>query len=495
MQENSEKRRKYFVDILVLAVVSSFVIFPSLGQITNLASREIRHAEVIREMAERGDYLVPRIMGEIYYDKPPVMHAVAAYLTRIVGRPSMMIARLPSAVAGILGIIATYGLGCLLFDRRTALVGAIALLGIPGYGMMSREARPDMILCASTLFSCLCLGLGMREEKHLSRIGFFVFAGLLTGLGVITKGPYGIIVPVFFAVFAPFRRQDLERPKLGWVCFVLGFLVAIAIWAVPAYLRDGGEYLHGVFFQPDLDVSKGGRSGKPVFYYVSHGIILTLPLSLFLPYVVMNLRRSGYSAPLAIAGAIFIVITCVPKKRPHYMLPLYPFFALGITASIFRHSITNRIVRRTAWALILSSLMIMPVYFVAIRPIVEPYKNSQIYFAKKVLEVVKPNSRIYCVTGINEVLAWVGQRYEGIQKLDRENPSSTYRTLCEAEAGSYLVIGERNFKSLVEGKEPIPGELIFDHKVDHEKMMLFRLAGKTLSDTRFQQTPNALSPK
>ncbi|MEP9411471.1 MAG: glycosyltransferase family 39 protein [Candidatus Brocadia sp.] len=453
------------------------VIFPALGQTSHLASREIRHAEIIREMAESGDYLVPKLLGKTYYDKPPIMHAPAAFLTRMIGKPSMDIARMPSAVAGMLGILATYGLGLLLFDRRSALVGAIALLGVPGYGLMAREARPDMILCASMLFSCLCLGLGMREEKHIPRIFYFVLAGLLTGLGVVTKGPYGLVVPALFAIFTPFRRQDLKRPRFGWIVFVLGLVTTMAIWAIPAYLHDGGEYLRGVIFQPDLDISQGGRSGKSVFYYVWHGILLTIPLSLFLPYIFMNLRRCGYSAPLAIAGAIFIIISCIPKKRPHYMVPLYPFLSLGITASIVRHSVTSRIVLRAAWVLISISVVAMPIYFVAIQPIVQPYKNSQIFFAKEVLAAIEPNSRIYCVTGIDEALAWVGRRYEGIRKLDRKD-SSIGTTLREAGAGSYLVISEKNLTSLLKGKETVPGELILNRKVGHEKMMLFRLKGK-----------------
>lgn len=472
-----ECRTRLF-DLLVLTALSAAAIFPALGQTSHLASREIRHAEIIREMAESGDYLIPKLLGKTYHDKPPVMHAVAAFLTRMVGTPSMTIARLPAAVAGMMGILATYGLGLLLFDRRSALVGAIALLGMPGYGLMAREARPDMILCASMLFTCLCLGLGMREERCMPRIFYFVLAGLLTGLGVVTKGPYGLVVPVFFAIFAPFRRQDLKRPRLGWLCFVLGLLTAITIWAVPAYLRDGGEYLRGVIFQPDLDVTEGGRTGKPVFYYVWHGILLTIPLSFFLPHAIVDLRRRGYSAPLAIAGAIFIVISCIPKKRPHYMVPLYPFLSLGITASIVRHSVTSRIVRRAAWVLISISVVAMPIYFVAIQPIVQPYKNSQIFFAKEVLGAIEPNSRIYCVTGIDEALAWVGRRHEGIHKLDRNDPS-TVAILLEAKAGCYLVISERNLASLLDGKEPIPGELILERKVGHEKMKLFRLKGKT----------------
>ena len=477
MQENSKKQQKYFFDILALVVVSGLVIFPALGQTRHLASREIRHAEIIREMAESGDYLIPKLLGKTYYDKPPVMHAAAALVTRVADKPSMTITRIPSAVAGMLGVLATYGLGLLLLDRRSALIGAIALLGMPGYSLMARHARPDMILCALILFSCLCLGLGMRKQSLLPRTFYFVLAGLFAGVGAVTKGPYGVLVPIFFAVFAPFRNQDFTRPRFGWTGFWLGLLTAIAIWAIPSYLRDGGAYIRGVIFQPDLDVTKEGR-GKSFFWYIPYVIILTVPLSLFLPLAIADLRRRGYSALLAIAGAIFIVISCIPKKRQHYLLPLDPFLALGITASIVRHSVTTRMVRQAAWVLIPISVVAMPLYFVAIQPIVQPYKDSQMSFAKEVLGAIEPNSRIYCVTGIDEVLAWVGQRYEGIRKLDHNDPYLD-TTLREAEAGSYLVISEQNFMSLLNGKEPVPSELILNRKVGHEKMMLFRLTGKT----------------
>src|SRR3990167_8580219 len=189
-----------------------------------------------------------------------------------------------------------------------------------------------------------------------------------------TKGPYGILVPAFFAIFAPFRQEDLKRPRFNWASFVLGFLTALAIWAVPAYLRDGGHYIRGVIFQPDLDVSMGG-SGKSVFYYVLYGIMLTFPYSLFLPLAIRDLRRCGYSAPLAIAGAIFIVISCIPKKRQHYLVPFYPFFALGIAESLVRYYETSRLVRRAAQILIPLSIIAIPLYFVAVQPFVQPYKG------------------------------------------------------------------------------------------------------------------------
>lgn len=257
--ENFEDMQTLFIDLLLLAVLSAVVIFPALGQNRHWSSHEVRHAEIVREMVESGDYLVPRLLGEVYHDKPPVMHAIAAGLTWITGAPSMLITRLPSAVAGIIGVLAVYGIGLLFFARRFALVAAIVLLAMPGYSIVARHARPDMILCASILCSCLCIGLAMRERGYAWQTCYLVLGGLCAGLGVITKGPYGILVPAFFAVFVPFRREDLTRPRFNWASFALGLLTALAIWAVPAYLRDGGHYLHGVLTQRDLDVSGGGR--------------------------------------------------------------------------------------------------------------------------------------------------------------------------------------------------------------------------------------------
>ena len=470
--KNFKEQHPHFCDLLILVAVSALVIFPALGQNRHWASHEIRHAEIICEMAESGDYLVPKLLGKPYYDKPPVMHAAAAVLTRIVGEPSMTIVRMPSAVAGILGVLATYGVGLLLLDRCTALVGAFALLGMPGYSLMARQARPDMILCFSIIVSCLFFVLGMRKYRYIPRMLCFTLAGLLAGLGVVTKGPFGILFPVFFAILVPFLRQDLKRPRIGWIIFGFGALAAIALWAVPAYFRDSGVYLHRVISQPDLDVSKGGN-GSP-FYYVWLVLLLALPLSLFLPIAIVDLRRRGYSAMLAVAGAIFIVISCIPQKRRHYLLPLYPFLALGIATSIVRHSKTSKLVRCAAWVLIPLSVAAIPMYFAIIQPIVHPSENVEMLFAKEILNVVEPNAQIYSVRD-EEALAWVGRQHKRIHKLS--DVSSVCKIVQKAEDGSYLLIDDRNLTALLKITGLISSKLILQRTIDHEKMMLFRLRG------------------
>ena len=459
-------------NLLLLTFLSAVVLFPALGQNRHWASHEIRHAEIIREMAESGNYLIPRLFGEVYYDKPPVMHAMAAFLTRLVGEPSILIARLPSAVAGTVGALAIYGIGLLLFDRRIALLSAIVLLGMPGYTFMARHVRPDMVFCAIILLSCLCFGLGMKRHQGIHRLFFFILAGLLAGLGVITKGPYGVIFPLFFAVLTPFRRQDFNRPTVGWIGFILGVTIALAIWAIPAYLYDNGEYLHKVIFQPDLDVSKGDAE-KSVFWYFKYVFTFTLPSSLFLPFAFIDLRRRGYSAPLAVAVAIFIVISCVSKKRQHYLIPLYPFLALGISAFIMHHSNLSNFIRRAAWVLIPLSIATTPVNHLIVQPLTQPYKNSKMCLIKDILEIIEPNSYVYCAANVTEELAWVGRQYERIRNLSVN--SSASQILRQPESKSYLVVDEENLKLLLNVAEPFTHEQILSRTIDHKKIILFRL--------------------
>src|ERR1035437_9537737 len=151
------------------------------------------------------------------------------------------------------------------------------------------------------------------------------------------------------------RRAEFKRPRVGWLVFIVGLLATAAIWAVPAYLRDHGLYLHQVIFQRDLNLAEAVQK-KPFYLYFGVGFLLSLPLSIFLPAALLDCRRHGYSSFLAMAAAILLVFSCVPKKRDHYLLPMYPFLALGIATAIVRRSETSLLVRRVTWTLVPLSL-------------------------------------------------------------------------------------------------------------------------------------------
>ena len=108
-------------DLLGIVVVGIIVCFSFLNREVAWGSHESRHAVITAEMVESHDFLVPRLLGELYPDKPPVMHNAIALLYRLTGKVSMLQARIPSAIAGIVSALALYGIARLLHDRRTAL--------------------------------------------------------------------------------------------------------------------------------------------------------------------------------------------------------------------------------------------------------------------------------------------------------------------------------------------------------------------------------------
>ena len=445
-----------FADLLILSAIAALVLLPALGQTQYLANRELRHAEISREMTETHDYLVPHLLGKAYPNKPPVMHAAVAVLMEWWGRPSVFLARLPSALAAIGVALMTYGLGRVLSDRRLGLVGALGLLAIPGFVIMAQQARPDMVLCFAIVACALALALGMKEWRREPRGLWFVVAGMAAGLGVVTKGPYGLLFPMFFAVLGPIRRPEWRRPRLGWVGFVTALLAVVAVWAVPAYLRDGGHYLRDVVFQRDLDVT---WRASPWYSLIAPAIFLSLPVGAFLPMAIRDLRRHGYSAPLACAAAMFLMVQAIPKKRGHYLLPMYPFLALGLAMTIVRHAANSKRIRRVAWVLISLGAAVVPLYFGVAARWVEHAEDPDLSAAREILAVVEPHNPIYVLIHLDESLAWLGRDSRRVVWLDVDDPQSV-RQLHGAPAGSYLVMSRGQQEVLLNVVGTLPLEAI-----------------------------------
>jgi 4-amino-4-deoxy-L-arabinose transferase-like glycosyltransferase len=468
-----DQNRPRALDLVCLTALAALVIFPGLGQLRSCISHEILHAETIREMAETGNFVETKFLGRRIPDKPPVMHAPAALMTRWLGRPSMTVARVPSALTGLLGILATYGIGLALLGRRPALIGSVALLGVPGYSLLAREALPDMILCAGILFSCLGLLLGMRASKRFIGILYLAAAGFSAGVGVLAKGPVGLLFPVFFAALVPFGRPELKRPRLGWLVFGAGLLVSVGIWAVPAYLLDHGIYLRQVIFQPDLDLRVKVKT-KPFYTLFGVALLQSFPLSIFLPMTIRDWRRYGFSPLLAVAAAILLTFVCIPKKRDHYLLPMYPFVALAIAASIVRHSETSRVVRQAAWTLVPFSLLSFPLFFTVIQPLILPHPDPEIRFAKDSLPIIGPKGRVYCVHVDAEVLAWVGRRYDGIVAVSLGSPDEVDQ-LRRAPKGAYLLADQKSLDETLAVAGTLSRNEVLSRRVKNRTWVLFRL--------------------
>ena len=118
-----------------------FVLFFALGgrSLENMDS--VRFAEISREILEYGDWILLRLGGAIYPDKPALHFWITAWLYKVFGI-SPLVARLPEAVAGFCGILITFFFAAKIFrSSKTAFLAAIILLSTYGYFFWARRTR------------------------------------------------------------------------------------------------------------------------------------------------------------------------------------------------------------------------------------------------------------------------------------------------------------------------------------------------------------------
>jgi len=473
--ETSGARQQALADcgLILLAAVAACFLF--LGQNADWAPREARHGVIAAEMAQSGDYFVPRLLGELYEYKPPVLHALAAVLFNLFGGPSMLLLRLPLAVAACCGALALCFLGRILFNRETGLFASLALLGSQGFAHWSHTARPDMIFAAALVGQSLGLVAGMaaapltpcgppsippRGEGRVRGLPCFFLAGVVGGVALLTKGPYGISYVGLFALAlilaAPWGRQDLRRPRLPELAiFGLGLVLLPLAWALPIYLRGDMGYLRLLFSQ--YNPAAGIRHRHGVDYYFVHGLAGVLPWALFLPLAVKDIKKQR--ALTVFVAAIFAVFSCIPSKEERYLLPWYPFAVLLLTAPLVRR-FEVRWLRNACLVLLLLGLAAPPVYYGLLLPR-QSRENPQVQaFATLAVKSVPAGSAIHCLGGIGETVGFMAYALRAPGEVlvtatpDQEEPSALaiQRAELRAVAAQRVTSGKSFFVVVKEGK-------------------------------------------
>jgi 4-amino-4-deoxy-L-arabinose transferase-like glycosyltransferase len=133
------------------------------------------------------DLVVLHLNGEIYTQKPPLFHWLAALFGAFVRRVTESVARLPSANAGFLTVALACHLGRTLFRPRVGVLAGVLLLAVPSFVQLARSARLDALLTLLVMGAFAAawrLDRGIRAE----RTNRALLHGAI-GLGVLTRGP------------------------------------------------------------------------------------------------------------------------------------------------------------------------------------------------------------------------------------------------------------------------------------------------------------------
>ncbi|MCA1977855.1 MAG: glycosyltransferase family 39 protein [Thiobacillus sp.] len=294
---------------------------------------ETRYVSVAWEMWLRGDFLVPYKNGMTYSHKPPFMFWMFQAGWALFGVNEWW-PRLVSPLFSAGALWLTVLLAQRLWPQhagtggRAALILASCLLWI----VFSTSAMFDVLLAFWVL-----VGMhGVLIAADGRRRGFALIA-LAIGFGVLTKGPVVLLDLLPAAVLAPWWNPGLRWGR--WyggllLAVLLGAAIALA-WAIPAGIAGGEAYRNAIFWGQTADrMVDSFAHRRPVWWYLP-----LLPIMLF-PWFVWpglwkalgGLRRSGLDRGsrfcLAWMLPVFVAFSFISGKQPHYLVPLFPAFAL-----------------------------------------------------------------------------------------------------------------------------------------------------------------------
>ena len=330
-------QRRDAVAMGLVWVILTFGFMYGVADYPLLEPDEGRNAEVAREMALTNDYVLPRLNGLPYLDKPVLFFAVGALSMEILG-PSEFAARLPSLLftIGTLGLVWVFGRRH--FDTTTALTAAVATAATPFFLAYSRTVIFDSSLTFFAVAAIFALYESIEAPTDEGATWWRAGAWAATALGVLTKGPIALALPLLACIPYAIVRRRLTRivdPLSG-----LLFLALVLPW-VFAISQEIPNFVKYVFVTETLSRLSSNELGRAEtwWYFIAILPAATLPWSLV---ALTNVRRLGtklkgaerYQVQFFLSWLVvpFIFFSLSTTKRPQYVLPLVP--AIGFLCAI-----------------------------------------------------------------------------------------------------------------------------------------------------------------
>jgi 4-amino-4-deoxy-L-arabinose transferase-like glycosyltransferase len=142
-----------------------------LGSAGRLTYHEAIVAQVAREMAARGSWLVPTLGGLPWLEKPPLAFWLVAGLGRLAGAIDETVARLPSVLAAGMLALVVARLAARRCGVTPGLLAGLVQLTTSWAVLRGRLAEVDILL-AMLVSGAIAVFEAMREEARTPGISF-----------------------------------------------------------------------------------------------------------------------------------------------------------------------------------------------------------------------------------------------------------------------------------------------------------------------------------
>lgn len=409
------------------------------------APDELRYAQILQQMDRVSDLFVLRLWDSIYTEKPPLFFWLGRAFVPWTGGVYLSTLLAPIVLSACVLLWVTGRIAREWYGVTAGTIAVVVLGTLPLFLLLSSIGRMDMILTLFVTIGVFTFYRGYAQDSPKFRIWSFI----AMGLGLLAKGPFGIVFPLAIALTAltasgKWRRLWCRETAIG-LCALVAML---GCWIVPAVGIAGIGYLEKLIGKQIVERAVAGvNHGEPTYYYLWILPVILLPWVVFLIPSLgaawRSWRKQGDERELWLLcwiGVPLIVLSLVREKLPVYLLPAMPPIAVVIARhwrDVFASPLTpGRFRLRVGWlfgfAALLGVLSLTASWINAYSPwtaatgrwhdLVTPSEDSDI--AQVLLQ---PKTLIYggCV-----LLALAGVGWIGLHSGDVRGLRWTFATLA-----------------------------------------------------------------
>jgi 4-amino-4-deoxy-L-arabinose transferase-like glycosyltransferase len=356
---------------------------------------EPRFAEASREMRERSDYVIPYFNDKYRFDKPAFIYWTQIASYSLFGENDFA-ARFPSAVAAALTAVLLFAWGRRLGGERIGWWAAIIFTLCLQVFIHAKAAVADMwlvffVTAASWAgFELLADSLGLAESPADSRRRkYWRFAFYVAlGFGFLAKGPLGWLPLLTVLSSKIFLRGHALARRFWFFTGMLGAFAIVCTWGIPALIRTNGEFFKvGIgrhVVERSFNVMEGhGANSWNTYLAAMPFYFLTVFLSFFpwsikLPGLAKRLWRQRDAIDNYLISGIlivFVIVSLVKTKLPHYTLPAFPLLSLLLARHLFEIG-SLKFAKRAA---IGAAAVTLAVDFIAFPLLAPTFPSAQLY--------------------------------------------------------------------------------------------------------------------
>lgn len=323
--------------LTVTLAFAALVVVYATGSVLDLMEVDAAQYGIIaQQVMASADPTVFHFRGEDYLDKPPLLFWLSALSFKLFGVHNWSY-KLPSILAGLLALYATYRLARLHHGRTTGTLASLMLGSSLAMVLMTNDVRCDTLLMASVITATWCGAEHLERPRGM----WWLSVAVALAAGMLAKGPMGLVAPLLALgahVVLKGRLSAVRDPRQLAVLLVTGAL--LVPMCIGLYRQFGAHGLRFFFWEQSFGRITGENVWKddttPLFFLHElpwQVLPWTVPVIVGVWHelrLLFSAKRARSPEWIVLPGALLVLLALSASqfKLPHYLYVVHPLFCI-----------------------------------------------------------------------------------------------------------------------------------------------------------------------